>query len=517
MSNNSKGINIILYPREYNKRGHDSLHSVRGITSSGEEINVKLRVPEKYKSHDNYPKIVDLASTDVKSRRYCLASDLNSKDSREGILLFSGAIKEPTKKNKVATYTAAWVEVLSNSSDSPSPIYGLGRMEINKKSKKTASLNKQLDFHIQNNSAQDLIVNLQAEVDNPKNFSYSSIHYICMKTMLFSTSEKTRIRDYFIQSINNYTKIGKIGGIMIRTLNKDGLVIKNSYNEFFPRYSVVSGGIQVGKITYDSLKEDIDEILNINSSVQVEIMPLVKVTTGPKSSEYYGEKERFNRLKKIFFDDDGNPKICKMVSRITEYSESGTSLLYRTFPLTIPLGHPAKLGKDGLLSFRFDSESNNSQFENNNLNLSGIKAGLTTNTSMIKRAYWLIGENSSLIEYHENILSDEKDKSQNTKENNLSSINESKGESIEDLISSREDDSITDEVENNETGNDEVKYNENIETENQVNTDEQSILVSKEDVKEEPQESSKDVVEEENKEPANGLTGMAAFLARKNS
>jgi hypothetical protein len=497
----TNGINIILYPREYNKRGHETLHSVRGITSSGDEVNVKLRVPEKYKTHDNFPKISELASVDVKSKRYCLSSSVNSKSNREGILLFSGAKKEPIKKNKIDTYIASWVEVLSNGANSPVPIYGFGRMDVNKKSKKTASLKKQLNFHIENNSPQDLINDLQSEVDNPKNYSYSAIHYIHKKVMNFSHTEKIRLKDYFVQVIDNYTKIGKVGGVMIRSFDRNGLVIKSSYKEFFPRYSVVSSGIQIGKITFEDIKDDLFSVFDLPGAIQHEIVPLVKITTGPKSSEYYGDKERYSRLLNMFFDDNLQPKICKMVSRITEYIESGTTLLYKTFPLTIALGHPAKLSKDGIISLRFNSESIGSEYESNQLNLNGIECGLTNDKSMIKRAYWMLGENSNSVKYYDEIFSknnkservenkkvieiDVQEDNVPDKENN-SFIVESEGESINDMFFS----------DNKNVSEDNGKVN-NSENHTENDADNNQILDEKIPVKE--------------------LTGMAAYLARKKS
>lgn len=479
----SKGINIILYPREYNKRGHETLHSVRGVTSNGDEVNVKLRVPEKYKSHNNFPKISDLASTDVKSKRYCLSSPLNSKENREGILLFSGSKKEPSNKNKIDTYMASWVEVLSNSANSSMPVYGFGRMDINKKSKKTASLLKQLNFHIENNSAQDLINELQNEADNPKNYSYSAIHYVNRKLMIFSHSEKTRLKDYFIQVINNYTEMGKVGGVMIRSFDKSGLVIKSSYKEFFPRYSVVSSGIHIGKITFEDIKDELLSVFDIDGAIQHEIMPLIKITTGPKSSEYYGDKDRFNRLQSMFFDDNKEPKICKMVSRITEYIESGTTLLYKAFPLTIALGHPCKLSKEGIISLRFSDESRTSEYEDNELNLNGTKCGLTSDISMIKRAYWVLGQNSTALDYYD------------------------------DLTSKNEDES-TDNTEINDEHEENIEQSENKTTTSIIDSEGESIddmLIPIDNNK--PKETHETIDE---KKPVKELTGIAAYLARKN-
>lgn len=520
MSNNSKGINIILYPREYNKRGNDSLHSVRGVTSAGDEINVKLRVPEKYKTHGNHPTIADLASKDIKSLKYCLASEFNSPKNREGILLFSGAKKEPSKNNKMATYIASWVEVLSNSANAPDPIYGFGRMEINEKSKKTSSLNKQLNFHIENNSPQELIEDLEKELINPKNYSYSVIHYISKKIQSFSLSDKSRLKDYFTQIIDVYTKRGRVGGVMIRAIDRDGLVIKSSYKEYFPKYSLVSSGVQVGKLTYENYRRDLENILKIKGVSQFELMPLVKITTGPKSSEYYGESDRFNRLKRTFFDKNGLPVVCKIVSRVTEYRDSETALLYKAFPLSIPLGHPAKLNKDNLLALQFESEGSQSKFDADGLNLEGIKIGLTRNTKIIKRAYWLLGESDDSAEYYSEVLKSNETESNISKEDEVIDI--------EDVSHSKEDDiqifepegenSIHSIIESEGVDIDELFFTEDSMPENTTgsiedNNEEQKEAENTLDL----EVSNKEEQQIEKESQSTGLTGMAAFLARRNS
>lgn len=533
MSNNNKqGINIILYPREYNKRGHENLHSVRGITSAGEEINVKLRIPDKYKNYENKPKISDLASKDPRSIKYCLASDFNSSKNREGVLLFSGAMKEPSRKNKIPTYVASWVEVLSNSSSSPNPIYGFGRMEINKRSKKTVSIQKQLSFHISNNSSQEIISDFEKEINDPKNFSYSSINYLFRKTKSFTPREINAIKGYFSQAIDNFTERGKVGGIMLRGIDYNGLVITSTYSEFFPKYSLVSSGVHIGKLTYENHKSKILEILKNKSISKIELMPLLKITTGPKSSEYYGEPDRFKRLKNTFFDNKNNPKVCKIVSRITEYADSESALLYKLFPLSIPLGHPAKLNKDGLLSLRLDIESSNSNFEDGELNLEGIEVGATRNKALIKRAYWLLGEDSNSIDYYTQ-LTNNSENNTNLKENknieeskNIS--NENNGNVDNDACSKNNFSADNSQVENeNNDKNNESEISSIIESEGASIFDIDQMFLpenksienkenkeNKEDIEDKEVNSGKKEYKDDNEPSEKKLTGMAAYLSR---
>lgn len=395
MSNNN-GINIILYPREYNKRGHEHLHSVKGMTIDGNEINVKLRIPDKYIAYDHIPRISDLANTDPKAKKYCLSSKNNCLRTREGVLLFSGAIKESDKKSKIDTYVASWVEVLANSSDSPDPMLGFGRIEVNKSSKKINSIQKELAFQIRNCADKETIDSLDQELINPKNYSYSAIYYIVNKACLFGVKDRTRLKEHIIQSVNNFTELGKVGGFMIRAYTSTGRIKKNSYREYFPRHSTISSGINIGKVLFEDKRTELSEILTLPDVVNFEIVPLVKVTTGPKSSEYYGSSERYKKILRTFYNGS-EPILCRMISRTTEYIESGTTLLYKAYPLSVSLGHPAKLSKDGVLNILFDHEKDTKGNSTSLLNLEGRKIGMTRNIKVLQRASWMLNEKIPLL------------------------------------------------------------------------------------------------------------------------
>lgn len=80
---------IVFYPRKYNKRGEEALHSVQGVDSAGNEINVKLRISSALMSHEGCPSIAEFSRTDRKAKMACSASPENSPENPDGILLFT--------------------------------------------------------------------------------------------------------------------------------------------------------------------------------------------------------------------------------------------------------------------------------------------------------------------------------------------------------------------------------------------------------------------------------------------
>lgn len=479
------GINIILYPREYNKRGHESLHSVRGVTSDGREINVKLRVPDKYLSLPYVPKISELADVDPRTQRYCMSSPDNSKFNREGVLLFSGAKKESTKRTKIDTYVASWVEVLANSSESADPILGFGRMEVNRSSRKISSIEKELSLYIANRASPDSIKALEDELNNPKNFSYSAIYYDIDAISTFGLKDKSRLKDFIIQAVNKNTSRGRIGGFLIRAIDRNGLIVKSSVREFFPRFSTISIGVNVGKVLFEEKRTELSAILTELDYFQFEIVPLLRVTTGPKSSEYYGEKDRYQKLINIFYQN-GEPSICRIISRTTEYSDEGTTLLYRTYPLSVPLGHPGKLSANGLTNLKFREDTDHRQsFELREQDLIERPVGLTCDSSVIKRAYWLLDE---ILLDTANIIKDAK-------------IHQSDEDSLGKEIYPKTN---TEEFDNDEDSSD--LDSENIHS-GFIDKDLKSIEIQK------PREK----IETKNKGQADNLTGIAAFLTKRNA
>lgn len=126
-----QGNGLIVYPRRYNLRGKAELHSVFGVTPEGLEVNVKLRVPKEYLKEEagwTIPRVGEFARTDIKAKMPCIATEANGPGpQREGMLIFSAVQPDDTVANG---YVAGWASVLAESANSPEPIVGWGRMEI---------------------------------------------------------------------------------------------------------------------------------------------------------------------------------------------------------------------------------------------------------------------------------------------------------------------------------------------------------------------------------------------------
>ncbi len=121
---------IVLYPRTYNKRGEERLHSVQGLALDGNEVNIKLRIDESMQGKDSTPSIAEFSREDVKAKNPCLATPGNGPNAREGVLLFTGCEPDGENKKGLPTFTARWGYVLASHSDAPEPVFGLGRVAI---------------------------------------------------------------------------------------------------------------------------------------------------------------------------------------------------------------------------------------------------------------------------------------------------------------------------------------------------------------------------------------------------
>ncbi len=349
-----QGINIILYPRSYNKRGEESLHSVVGLTCDGREVNIKLRLDPKSSSSKNAPSIAEFSRIDRKARQACIATETNGPDAREGILLFTQASLEGTNKRNLETYTARWACVLCSDSDSPDPLSGVGRMEINRHSQPIRQLKDQLAIARSKDNAEEIEA-LGRQLGDPQNFAYPVILYRHKQMIEHAAVNKYSFKCSLLEALAPLTPLGLTVGFMIRAMNADGRIIEGSYKEFFSRYISSEARQQ-------SAEETVDMFLALHGAqyfcdelTRLECIPLVKINCGVRGNAYYGARKQFEAINRLYYSED-EPQVCNVVARITHYEDGNTSILSRLFNTSAPLGHPARLDRLGRPSKLFEYE-----------------------------------------------------------------------------------------------------------------------------------------------------------------
>lgn len=152
MSSESKII--ILYPRTYNQRGVESLHSVEGLTHDGRLVNIKLRVQGNVRMAEATPSISRFAKRDIReSKLSCLASEDNGPNNPSGILVFTDCEEDTNNRKSVVSYISRWAQILRSGhnagaygSSGDLPFIGLGRLFIDKETKKIKRLVRAYSF-----------------------------------------------------------------------------------------------------------------------------------------------------------------------------------------------------------------------------------------------------------------------------------------------------------------------------------------------------------------------------------
>lgn len=391
------GINIILYPRSYNLRGHS--HSVLGLTSTGKIVNVKLRVDEAYQDQEFTPSIKEFACYDRKAKMPCLASAENGPGKREGLLLFSQCQPDGVNTNNVETYIARWAVVLCEDSESPEPIYGIGRLHINRFTKRTLEIKRKLK---QPGLLTDKdAVTLKKSLSNPENYSYPSVVYHPEHLLSF---ESDFDHDYFCEqvgkAIDQCCKSGMTGGFAVRALNLEGDVISSSYDERFQKFDSVNECFEEGICTASKYIAS-EKFLSLigEDYAQIDVIPITRIQSVSKTNAYYARKTQYARISKLFEHELGSPKVCSIVIRPTYYSDEDRTITSRVYTLSSPLGHPMRITRDGRLGLHIEGESKivTSRMRRGAGKLHRI--GLTKNPERLTRNYWVLdNECANVIE-----------------------------------------------------------------------------------------------------------------------
>ncbi|MGD1524484.1 hypothetical protein [Vibrio harveyi] len=407
------GINIILYPRVYNLRG--TSHSVLGLTSTGKIVNVKLRVDEKYQDQEFIPSIKEFASIERKAKMPCLATDNNGPQSREGLLLFSQCQPDGVNSNGIETYIAKWAVVLCEDCDSPEPIYGIGRLHINRFTKKTMAIKKHLKSLDDMNSQEG--VSLRKALSNPENYSYPSVIYHPDHMLSFESDFDSD--EFCLQvgkAVDQCCRSGMTGGFAIRALNSEGDIIGSSYIEKFQKYDSIMECFESGELTAGNYlaSESYLSLMGEDYS-QLDVIPITRIQSLAMTNAYYARKTQYARVSRMFEHELGNPKVCSVVIRPTYYTDEDRTLTSRIYTLSSPLGHPMRITRDGRLGLQVEGEAKivTERMIEGARELHEI--GLTTNPERLTRNYWVLGNQcanvieESAISFSIKETSDQKD------------------------------------------------------------------------------------------------------------
>lgn len=351
----SKGISIILYPRSYNKRGHNSLHSVLGVTPDGQEVNVKLRIEEKHQGQDYTPSIVEFAREDRKALSACIATADNGPEKREGILLFTQAIPDSKSSNSQNTYIAKWASVLAEDADSPEPFFGFARMQIAKNSSAISKLKAKLVEAKKSGASTSEILVLESRLQDTRNFSYPAIFYYPEQGSEIKDSDREGLFKALSQASAMNSRNNLLGGCMLRWVDSQKRVDPSRCVEVFPRFIGAKNSFESAVTFAKRIIRDYGSSLLLGGG-GIEIIPLVRINTGTVSSAHYGTQRRYETVNRLYYDELGTPLICRASARISYYEHNGRTYLSRLYALTEPLGDPRRLSLDGLFTKLFIGE-----------------------------------------------------------------------------------------------------------------------------------------------------------------
>lgn len=350
MSIDSSGVNIILYPRSYNKRGDESGHSVSGVTDDGTEVCVRLKISDQYKGEEWTPSIAEFAREDFRANMICVASEKNSKDEREGVLLFSSATKvsNPSKAGTgIDTYNAKWAHVLSEGKHAPEPIFAMARIEFNRDSSEIKKLKEEISFMSDDPLKKDDVAALTEMIKNPQLFWYSAViyHY---EDLVVIPSDRNALISAIHECLDKNVKSGMTNGFMIRKVDQNGFVVKDSCKEFFSFFLSSQKRNQNGAEFLKRNGSLLDQYGFLDGKYRLEIMPLSRLSGLKSTSRHYGTPDQFKRLVRIYGEND-DKRACRAVIK-SGSSVNDTLILSRVFPLSSSTGSPELLSKEGLFN-----------------------------------------------------------------------------------------------------------------------------------------------------------------------
>ena len=344
--NNKKTMNlsIVLYPRSYNKRGEESMHSVQGLSQDGSVINVKLRINDGMRKFAVPPSIIEFSRVDINAKSACVATEDNSPEHRAGVILFSDVTFEKTELSGMKTYIAKWAVVLANKQDQPDPIFAIGRMHLNRSSGAIRKIRDAIKLAQMNKSPAEDIKELELKLADPENFSYPVITYSPEKTLTIDPCNRDAVIKAVVELTSDESGLC-VPGVLIRKINIDNEVYGGCHEELFTRYLPNKLRYQnSNELAEDAIKLCAYWAINAIDGDRLQIYRISKIKSGPVANQFYSEKNRLKKLSYYYQNRLGQPVVCNIAIRVTE-SVSGGVFLYRVYPLGIPVGEPYKLGE----------------------------------------------------------------------------------------------------------------------------------------------------------------------------
>lgn len=335
--------NLILYPRAYNQRGREDKHSVMGVTTDGQEANVKLRLDDAHKGKSGAPSIAEFARDDRKARQPCIAKEDNGPDNREGVLLFTRVEEDASQRGLIKSYIAKWAVVLAEDGDAPDPVIGYGRLAIDRDSPERKHLQHDLSEAL---AAGRDTSSLEAALADGTKFQFAAIIYHPESISEHSSEDVDSIMAAISSAIDKHTRMGVVGGILLRARNEVGFLSSRTPVERLARYIVALRRYQSGDEVAKDMRQDIEAIASQGS--QVDILPMSRIHSGPRGNQYYGSSERLRHSERSYEQDDGSPALCRVAVRLSVFEDTQNTLLSRIYAISDRLGDPAQLSQNGV-------------------------------------------------------------------------------------------------------------------------------------------------------------------------
>ena len=341
--------NIILYPRSYNKRGDESLHSVQGVTAEGEEVNVKLRIPANAKIIGAKPSIAEFARDDYGAKNVCLATPENGPENPGGMLLFTGCEPDGSNRKGITSYIARWAHRLVADKDSPSPIQGLGRVDVSKMTSKNRGLATDIRAlrEAKPQGWEERVAILETQLNNTVEFQYQLRMYRTAETRSFSLADREQWESHFSQLIDTQNVRGARIGAFVRIRQEGGKYLPEVASEMLPLFMTKTQRYQTGAEVLQWLHRQNPELPGLGEDAQIVIVPIECHTAGTVFRKHYGAPERYSRLLQQYYPG-GRAELCHLIA--SRSMHEGEPMLLRAHPLTPPLAIPSKLAEDGTLS-----------------------------------------------------------------------------------------------------------------------------------------------------------------------
>lgn len=375
-----KGINIVLYPREYMIDGNPENHYVSGVTLDGRVIKVRLRLDPKYlesiegKEEKVPPRLSEFARKDYKAPRPCIASPDNGRDKREGVLLFSKAY--PVDEDETE-YVAGWAVLLAEHDGSPDPLFGLGRIQIDafeygecQRIKDDIERLESLVATPHHDATADAkLSRLYRELHNATTFRFRAFMFKPYEIERIYPLTEQKMRDIIIHYLDKYTCNGMYGGVFVRVIDKKtGLVTRMSefveitfnqgrivtpdevYNEFMYGKKNESGRVIKGGGGI--------QILRKSDDIEVDIIPTQSVNCGPLGNKYYKDYDQYNSLINTYTDSTtGLPMLCDVAIRTWVNPQTGNTLLARIYAISPMKGNEFEMDEKGRFTHRLEGKS----------------------------------------------------------------------------------------------------------------------------------------------------------------